>query len=63
MVDQANLRIDVRKFTHYLLIDQKLRVGRLDGRFTGPDPNGSAGYSVLRSDGISHDSAVYFGLQ
>src|ERR1022692_2438585 len=40
VVDQANLRIDVRKFTHYLLIDQKLRVGRLDGRFTGPDPNG-----------------------
>jgi carboxypeptidase C (cathepsin A) len=40
IVDQANLRIDVAKFTHYLLIDQKLRVGRLDGRFTGPDPNG-----------------------
>jgi carboxypeptidase C (cathepsin A) len=40
IIDQANLRIDVRKFTHYLLIDQKLRVGRLDGRFTGPDPNG-----------------------
>ena len=40
VVDQANLRIDVRKFTHYLLIDQKLRVGRLDGRYTGPDPNG-----------------------
>ena len=34
------LRINVRKFTHYLLIDQKLRVGRLDGRYTGPDPNG-----------------------
>jgi len=40
VIDQANLRIDVAKFTHYLLIDQKLRVGRLDGRFTGPDPNG-----------------------
>jgi carboxypeptidase C (cathepsin A) len=40
VVDQANLRIDVRAFTHYLLIDRKLRVGRLDGRFTGPDPNG-----------------------
>ncbi|MGB8771739.1 MAG: peptidase S10 [Candidatus Korobacteraceae bacterium] len=40
VIDQANLRIDVREFTHYLLIDQKLRVGRLDGRFTGPDPNG-----------------------
>ncbi len=40
IIDQANLRIDVPKFTHYLLIDQKLRVGRLDGRFTGPDPDG-----------------------
>ena len=40
VIDQANLRIDVQKFTHYLLIDQKLRVGRLDGRFTGPDPDG-----------------------
>jgi carboxypeptidase C (cathepsin A) len=40
IVDQANLRVDVRKFTHYLLIDQKVRVGSLDGRFTGPDPNG-----------------------
>lgn len=40
VLDQANLRIDVPKFTHYLLIDQKLRVGRLDGRFTGPDPDG-----------------------
>jgi carboxypeptidase C (cathepsin A) len=40
VIDQANLRIDVPKFTHYLLIDQKLRVGRLDGRYTGPDPGG-----------------------
>ena len=40
VIDQANLRIDVAKFTHYLLIDQKVRVGRLDGRFTGPDPDG-----------------------
>lgn len=40
VIDQANLRINVAKFTHYLLIDQKLRTGRLDGRFTGPDPDG-----------------------
>ncbi len=39
-IDQANLRIDVRWFTHMLLADQKLRVGRLDGRYVGPDPNG-----------------------
>jgi carboxypeptidase C (cathepsin A) len=41
VIDQANLRIDVPKFTHYLLLDQKVRVGRLDGRFTGPDPEGT----------------------
>jgi len=39
-VDEANLRIDVRWFTHRLLAGQKLRVGRLDGRYTGPDPQG-----------------------
>src|SRR5215469_826428 len=40
VVDQANLRINVGEFTHNLLLDQKLRVGRLDGRFTGLDPEG-----------------------
>jgi carboxypeptidase C (cathepsin A) len=39
-IDETNLRVDVRGFTHRLLADQKLRVGRLDGRFTGPDPDG-----------------------
>jgi carboxypeptidase C (cathepsin A) len=40
IIEWANLRIDVRIFTHYLLADQKLRVGRLDGRYKDPDPNG-----------------------
>jgi carboxypeptidase C (cathepsin A) len=40
LIDNASLRIDVAQFTHNLLLDQKLRVGRLDGRFTGPDPEG-----------------------
>lgn len=40
IIDDANLRIDVGKFTRHLLMDQKLRVGRFDGRFTGPDPYG-----------------------
>ena len=40
LIDNANLRIDVEQFTHNLLLDQKLRVGRLDGRFTGIDPGG-----------------------
>lgn len=40
LIGNANLRIDVPKFTHNLLLGQKLRVGRLDGRFTGLDPQG-----------------------
>jgi carboxypeptidase C (cathepsin A) len=40
IIEQANLRIDVATFTHYLLADQKLRAGRLDGRYAGPDPDG-----------------------
>ena len=40
VIEWANLRIDVQTFTHYLLADQKLRVGRLDGRYSGPDPDG-----------------------
>jgi len=40
IVDEANLRIDVKTFTHNLLLDQKIRVGRLDTRYTGPDPQG-----------------------
>jgi carboxypeptidase C (cathepsin A) len=40
IVDLANLRIDVRTFTAWLLADQKLRVGRLDGRYSSPAPSG-----------------------
>jgi carboxypeptidase C (cathepsin A) len=40
LIDNANLRIDVEQFSLNLLLDQKVRVGRLDGRFTGPDPEG-----------------------
>jgi carboxypeptidase C (cathepsin A) len=38
IVDLANMRIDVQTFTKWLLADQKLRVGRLDGRYKSPDP-------------------------
>jgi carboxypeptidase C (cathepsin A) len=40
VIDNANLRVNVGQFTHNLLLDQKLRIGRLDGRFTGVDPEG-----------------------
>ena len=38
-IDQNNLRIDVRGFTSNLLIDEKLFVGRLDGRYKMPNPS------------------------
>jgi carboxypeptidase C (cathepsin A) len=37
-VEQSNLRLDVAHFTRELLRDQKLTIGRLDGRLTGPSP-------------------------
>jgi len=39
VIEAHNLRIDVPTFTHELLLDRKLRTGRLDGRFTSPDPD------------------------
>ena len=38
IIDENNLRIDVGTFDHYLLLDQRLRVGRLDGRYALPEP-------------------------
>ena len=38
VIEAHDLRIDVPTFTKELLLDQKLVVGRLDGRFSSPDP-------------------------
>jgi carboxypeptidase C (cathepsin A) len=38
VIEEFNLRIDVGTFDHYLLLDQQLRVGRLDGRYKLPEP-------------------------
>jgi carboxypeptidase C (cathepsin A) len=38
VIEANNLRIDVPTFTKELLLDQKLVVGRLDGRFSSPNP-------------------------
>jgi carboxypeptidase C (cathepsin A) len=43
VIENNNLRIDVPTFTKELLLDQKLLVGRLDGRFSSPDP-GEGGF-------------------
>jgi carboxypeptidase C (cathepsin A) len=40
VIEAANLRVDVPTFTKELLLDQKLIVGRLDGRFTSLKPGG-----------------------
>ncbi|HXR06212.1 MAG TPA: hypothetical protein VN765_02720 [Candidatus Acidoferrum sp.] len=37
-VDQSNLRFGVGQFTRELLRDEKLTIGRYDGRLTGPSP-------------------------
>jgi carboxypeptidase C (cathepsin A) len=51
VVEAHNMRIDVPTFMHELLLDQKLVTGRLDGRFTSPDPDGNfydpAGAAIL----------------
>lgn len=41
VVNMANLRIDVRTFTSWLLADQRKKVGRLDGRYTSDAPDGA----------------------
>jgi len=38
VIEAHDLRIDVPTFTQELLLDHKLITGRLDGRFTSPDP-------------------------
>jgi len=38
VIEANNVRIDVPTFTKELLLDQKLIVGRLDGRFSSPNP-------------------------
>jgi carboxypeptidase C (cathepsin A) len=65
VIEAHNLRIDVPTFMHELLLDQKLVVGRLDGRFASPNlgerffdpasaallpPYTSAFYNYLRTE-------------
>ncbi len=49
VVEAHNMRIDVPTFTHELLLDQKLVSGRLDGRFTSPNPDGERFYDPTSS--------------
>lgn len=50
VIEENNLKIDVGTFDHYLLLDQRLRAGRLDGRYALPEPGfpggrGGGGFS------------------
>ena len=44
VIEAHNLRIDVPTFDRELLLDQKLIAGRLDGRFTSPNPDEDRGF-------------------
>ena len=49
VIETNDLRIDVPTFTKELLLDQKLITGRLDGRFTSPDPGNDRFYDPTGS--------------
>lgn len=49
VIEAHNLRIDVPTFTKELLLDQKLVAGRLDGRFTSPNPDDDRFYDPTGS--------------
>jgi carboxypeptidase C (cathepsin A) len=44
VIETHNLRIDVPTFDRELLLDQKLIAGRLDGRFSSPNPDEDRGF-------------------
>lgn len=57
-VDRANLRIEHLRFFTELLRDQRLTVGRMDGRFTGWEPD-AAGERLTDDPSISGISGAY----
>src|SRR5262249_2798945 len=64
IIDENNLRIDVGTFDHYLLLDQRLRVGRRDGRYALPEPTfpGSRGGGGFPSDPASTETTGPFTM-
>jgi len=58
VIEAHNLRIDVPTFTRELLLDQKLVVGRLDGRFSSPNPN-ERGYDPAGSAIVPPYTSAY----
>jgi carboxypeptidase C (cathepsin A) len=60
VIDENNLRIDVSAFTHYLLLDQRLRVGRLDGRYALPDPGFPGGRAQFTDPTSTETTGPFF---
>ena len=62
VIEQFNLKIDVGTFTHYLLLDQGLHVGRLDGRYALPEPGFPGGRGFNFTDPSSTATAGPFTM-
>lgn len=60
---KRNLRIELEDFSTELLSDKKLRIGRLDGRITGPVTAGSLGDGESDPSSISTDLAFVNSYQ
>jgi len=59
VIEARNLRIDVPTFTKELLLDQKLVAGRLDGRFTSPNPDDERFYDPSGSAVLPPYTSVF----
>jgi len=62
IIEENNLKIDVGTFDHYLLIDQRLHVGRLDGRYALPEPGFPGGRGGGFSDPASTETEGPFTM-
>jgi carboxypeptidase C (cathepsin A) len=50
-IDRSDLRFGVQQFTRELLRDEKLMIGRLDGRLTGPAPLNNSEFAEFDPSG------------
>jgi len=60
VIEAHSMRIDVPTFTRELLLDQKLIVGRLDGRFSSPNPGNERFYDPTSSAILPPYTSAYY---
>ncbi|MGB9232953.1 MAG: peptidase S10 [Terriglobales bacterium] len=60
VIEAHNLRIDVPTFMRELLLDQKLVTGRLDGRFTSPNPGNERFYDPTGAAILPPYTSAYY---